>query len=439
MGNGTANQRLKMTAKLDTDMDRVLTKISVRLLPFLFVLYIISYLDRINLSFAALQMNQDLKFSDQSFGFGAGIFFLGYCIFGIPSNFVIQKFGPRRWIGLIMVLWGLVTVLMCVVHEPVGFYIMRFILGAAEAGFFPGMLLYLTFWFPRAQYGTAVARFMTAIPAAGLLGSALAAHTLSMNGFMGIAGWKGLFIATGAPAIILGFLVPLLIPDKPEQASWLDKDEKASLTTLLASEQNSTGETKESKLAALKTPRVWQFALIYFSLTISMYGFQLWLPQIIKSFVKNDIQVSLISAIPALFQALGMLLIARSSDKKNERRLHLVAACLLTFLSLTMAALAPLPWLKLVALCVAAAGIWGAVGPFWALPRNNLSIQAQAGGIAFINSVGNLGGFAGPYIIGLIKQISPDFNTSLLALALTSIVASLLAYAAKNELNSKTS
>jgi len=427
-----------MTAQLDLNVDKVLTKVSVRLLPFLFILYIISYLDRINLSFAALQMNQDLKFSDQSFGFGAGIFFLGYCIFGIPSNFVIQKFGPRRWIGLIMVLWGLVTVLMCAVKEPIGFYIMRFILGAAEAGFFPGMLLYLTYWFPRAEYGTAVARFMTAIPAAGLLGSALAAHTLSMNGYLGIAGWKWLFIVTGAPAVILGVLVPLLIPDKPEQAKWLDKDEKASLMALLASEQSSV-HVPESKLAALKTLRVWQFALIYFSLTISMYGFQLWLPQIIKGFVKNDVEVSLISAIPALFQALGMLLIARSSDKKNERRLHLVVACLLTFVSLTAAALLPVPWLKLVALCLAAAGIWGSVGPFWALTRNNLSISAQAGGIALINSVGNLGGFAGPYIIGLIKQISPDFNTSLLALALTSIIASVLAFAAKGQISSKTS
>ena len=414
-------------------------KISLRLLPFLFILYIISYLDRINLSFAALEMNNDLKFSAQDFGFGSGIFFLGYCLFGIPSNYVIEKIGPRRWIAGIMVLWGFITIGMCLVKDPMSFFIMRFVLGAAEAGFFPGMLLYLTYWFPKDLYGTAVARFMTAIPAAGLLGSVVAARALSMGGHMDIAGWKWLFIITGIPAIVLGALVPFLIPDNPLKANWLSETEKSEIKEALA--QEAGGATSDS--AKEKSPfiDVARFALIYFTLTVSMYGYQFWLPQIVRATTKaDDSVVSLLTAIPAIFQAGGMLLIAASSDKKGERRLHLVLATVITIAGLCLASLGGQPQiaayagvLTLSALSLAAFGIWGAVGPFWALTRGGLKKESQAAGIAFINSVGNLGGFAGPFLIGYIKQNTEGFGPSLLSLAAAAVFASLLAFTSKEK------
>lgn len=417
-------------------------KISLRLLPFLFILYIVSYLDRINLSFAALEMNNDLKFSAQDFGFGSGIFFFGYCLFGIPSNYVIQKIGPRRWIAGIMILWGFITIGMCLVKDPMSFFIMRFVLGAAEAGFFPGMLLYLTYWFPKDLYGTAVARFMTAIPAAGLLGSVVAARALSMGGHMDIAGWKWLFIITGVPAIVLGALVPFLIPDNPQKAAWLTEEEKTEIACALAQEavpENSEADTNKPEKSAFQD--IARYALIYFTLTVSMYGYQFWLPQIVRATTKaDDSLVSLLTAIPALFQAAGMLLIAASSDKKGERRLHLVLATLITIVGLTLASLGGLPQLAgvtavftLATLSLAAAGIWGAVGPFWALTRGGLKKESQAAGIAFINSVGNLGGFAGPFLIGFIKQNTEGFGPSLLSLAAAAVFASFLAYSSKEK------
>ena len=411
--------------------DKLIGRISLKLLPFLFLLYIISYLDRINLSFAALQMNQELQFSDQAFGLGAGIFFLGYCLFGIPSNFIIEKLGPRRWISIIMVVWGIVTVLMCQVKDPLSFALMRFLLGAAEAGFFPGMLLYLTYWFPRRHYGTAVARFMTAIPAAGLLGSAVAAYALSIHGFLNISGWKWLFIVTGGPAVLIGLLIPFLMPDRPRHAAWLKEEEVDLLERMLSAEaaQATPDQPAAKERNALLLPVVWLFALIYFTLTVSMYGFTFWLPQIIKAFEsqQSDVTTSLLAAIPALFQAAGMLLVAGSSDRRKERTFHLAFANLLTFLGLVLTGLAPQPVLKLAGLCLSAFGIWGAVGPFWALTRQTLSQNSQAAGLALINSVGNLGGFAGPYLIGLIKQHSQgNFTASLLTLASASVFATIL-------------
>ena len=425
-------------AELAPDLLVVLRKVSIRLLPFLLILYIVSYLDRINLSFAALDMNQELRFSDESFGFGAGIFFLSYCLFGIPSNLVIEKLGPRLWISTIMVIWGIITVSMCLVHDPMTFYILRFALGAAEAGFFPGMLLYLTYWFPAKVYGTAVARFMTAIPLAGLLGSLVAAKAMDMSGTLGLPGWKWLFLVTGAPAILLGLLVPLLIPNKPGEAKWLSKEEAACLEAALpqkkAPAEDSIGAAKVSPqiLSAFKSLAIWRFALLYFSLTIAMYGFQLWLPQIIKTFGSSNVETSLLSALPALFQALGMLLIAFSSDRLSERRFHVAAASTCTVLGLALTCLSSTPWIKLAGLCLGAFGIWGAVGPFWALARESLTIEAQGAGIAFINSVGNLGGFAGPYIVGLIKQYTHAFESSLEALGAAAIISAVLAVTSKN-------
>ena len=472
-------------------LTQTLRKVSLRLLPFLFILYIVSYLDRINLSFAALKMNADLGFSDSEYGFGAGIFFLGYCLFGIPSNHIVEKFGPRRWIALIMVLWGFITIALCLVRDPFTFALVRFILGAAEAGFFPGMLLYLTYWFPKREYGTAVARFMTAIPAAGLLGSLVAEKALGMEGLHGLAGWKWLFLITGAPAAVLGAVVPFLIPDRPEHAKFLSPQEKAALKEALSHEalshealsheapsqkaflqesrnqeperqdknqdkaqdknqdkaideaqdqkQDKAQDEKQNKAqsqtkagSALTSKVVWTYALIYFTLTVSMYGFQFWLPQVIKAFSaagQSDAITSRLTAIPAIFQGLGMLIIAASSDKKRERSFHLVVANALTAIGL-LSALYPDNGIKFGALSLAAFGIWGAVGPFWALCRESLPRHLQATGIALINSVGNLGGFAGPFLIGFIKEASKEngLETALATLASASLVSALIVY-----------
>jgi ACS family tartrate transporter-like MFS transporter len=447
-------------------LTQTLRKVSLRLLPFLFILYIVSYLDRINLSFAALKMNADLGFSDSEYGFGAGIFFLGYCLFGIPSNHIVEKFGPRRWIALIMVLWGFITIALCLVRDPFTFALVRFILGAAEAGFFPGMLLYLTYWFPKREYGTAVARFMTAIPAAGLLGSLVAEKALGMEGLHGLAGWKWLFLITGAPAVVLGAVVPFLIPDRPEHAKFLSPQEKTALQEALSREalsqeapsqkaflqesrnqeperqdqkQDKAQDEKQNKAqrqtkagSALTSKVVWTYALIYFTLTVSMYGFQFWLPQVIKAFSaagQSDAITSRLTAIPAIFQGLGMLIIAASSDKKRERSFHLVVANALTAIGL-LSALYPDNGIKFGALSLAAFGIWGAVGPFWALCRESLPRHLQATGIALINSVGNLGGFAGPFLIGFIKEASKEngLETALATLASASLVSALIVY-----------
>jgi ACS family tartrate transporter-like MFS transporter len=429
---------------LSTEEQKLLARVSWRLLPFLLVLYIVSYLDRINLSFAALEMNAQLKFSDQVFSLGAGIFFLGYCLFGIPSNVVIKRLGPRRWISTIMVAWGIVTVAMCLVKDALTFYILRLTLGATEAGFCPGMLLYLTFWFPPKQYGTAVARFMSAIPLAGLLGSFVAAKAFEINGLWGLEGWKWLFIVTGVPAIALGIAVLFLLPDRPHQARWLSDSQKSMLENLLASssdEKNSENkdEPQLSVVATLKNLVVWRFALLYFSTTVCMYGFQLWLPQIIKTFgsatnTSNSL-VAMLSAIPALMQALGMLVIAASSDRSGERRYHVVASSAITVLGLVAATYLP-DNLKLAGLSLAAFGIWGTVGPFWALTRASLSVPAQPTGLAFINSVGNLGGFVGPILIGLIKHLTGsyaggEFGSALLLLASTAVFTAFLAITTK--------
>lgn len=389
-------------------------------MPYLLILYVVAYLDRINISFAALQMNKELGFSDQMFGLGAGIFFVGYFLFGLPSNLVIERLGARRWIALIMVVWGLISVAMIFVKTVVVFYALRFFLGVAEAGFFPGMILYLTYWYPREHHGLAVARFMTAIPVAGVLGGLLCAQILPMKLFE-ISGWQWLFIFTGSPAVILGVSVFLFLPDGPAEASWLNENEKKWLALKIKPRKAPSAFVLDK---ALFSKVVWQLALIYFCLTLGMYGFQLWLPQIIQSFGRLSLsQVGLLSAVPAVFQALGMISIATNSDRTGERKKHVAAACFFASLSLVASGLTHDSNWALLGLSLTAFGIWGVVGPFWALPVHCLPPAALAGGIALINSLGNLGGFAGPYLIGLIKQQRPDFIWALAALAFSLAMA----------------
>ncbi len=393
------------------------------------LLYVVAYLDRINVSFAGLQMNRDLGFNDEIFGIGAGAFFIGYFLFGVPSNIMVEKLGARRWVSAIMIFWGMISTSMSLVHDVNWFYFMRFMLGVAEAGFFPGMILYLTYWFPKKDHGKAVARFMTAVPLAGVLGGVISSRVLLMSGFMGLPGWKWLFIITGIPAILLGVVVLFVLCDGPSKCNWLNEDERNWLLEKVA-EDRKKSKIPAPKLNIFANLRVWHLAFLYFCLALGMYGFQLWLPQIIQSFDKlDDSTTALLSAVPAVFQALGMIFIAGHSDKKQERRWHVACSAFMAAIGLMLCGICHNPVLSLICLCVTACGIWGTVGPFWAIPTSYLSPESAAAGIGLINSVGNLGGFAGPYIVGFIKTRSTDFVYSLGALAVSLVVAGILALA----------
>lgn len=426
---------------------KLLRKVTLRLLPFMFVLYIISYLDRINLSFAGAPMCADLHFDAETFGYGAGIFFFGYCLFGVPSNIAMQKIGARKWISSIMVVWGLISVFMAFVPNAPVFFAMRVLLGAAEAGFFPGMIFYLTKWYRKREHGMAVAKFMSAIPAAGILGGLISAKILAMPPLLQLPPWKWLFIITGSPAVLLGLIVLFYLPDGPEDARWLSDDERKLLASNLQTDNGNhqtkgdsdgpDGSKNESSsastqgaglIATLLNLRAWIFALLYFSLTLGMYGFQLWLPQIVGSISHGDAaQTALISAIPAAFQALGMIFIAGNSDRTGERRFHLAGAALIAVVGLVVASVVQNPFVAMAGLCLTAFGIWGTVGPFWALPTAVFAGSAAPAAIGLINSVGNLGGFVGPYIVGAVKEHSSGFAGSLLFMAGSLLCGAILA------------
>jgi MFS transporter, ACS family, tartrate transporter len=422
------------------DANAIVRKISIRLIPLLFLLYVLAYLDRINISFAGLEMNRQLGFSDQVFGLGAGIFFCGYFLFGVPSNLLVERLGARRWISMIMLAWGCISVAMAWAVTPAIFYGLRFALGVAEAGFFPGVILYLTYWFPSKERGLAVARFMSAIPVAGVLGALVSSMLLGMAGICGIAGWKWLFILTGLPSVFSGIIVWFCLCDRPEEASWLSNAERERLLDLLQQDRqaccasvapgDNAGTGSVGVMSAFKDPRVWFFACLYFCLTLSMYGFQLWLPQIISAFGHMDnSKIALLSIIPAVCQAGGMLVVAGSSDRSGERRLHMAASACLAAMGLFACAMVHDPVAALAALSVTAFGIWGTVGPFWSMPTAGLSKASAATGIALINSVGNLGGFAGPYIVGLIKGATANVGLALVVMGLALLSAALMAVA----------
>lgn len=410
-----------------------LPKVRRRLIPFLFLLYIVAYLDRINVSFAALQMNEDLGFSAAVYGFGAGIFFVSYVLFEVPSNLLLHRIGVRIWIARIMITWGIASSAMMFVQGTASFYTLRFILGAAEAGFFPGIILYLTRWFPAAERARAIALFMTATALAGVIGGPVSGLLLAMDGFGGLRGWQWLFLLEGLPAVILGFAVLAWLPDSPKEATWLDLAERDWLTARLDEEDaGKAGSAHATFGLALRSVKLWALAWLYFSIIITFYGVSFWLPQILQSLSgQSDLQVAFLSALPYIVAALGMVLVAKRSDQTG-RRAELVAfgACV-GILGFAAAALVTDPVASLVALSVAALGIWGTLGPFWAMPPAFLRGAAAAGGIAVINSVGNIGGFAGPYVVGAAREATGNFSAGLWVmagcLAVGVVIAMLLA------------
>lgn len=409
--------------------EATLGAVTRRLIPFFFVLYVVSFLDRVNVGFAALDMNRDLNLSSAVYGFGAGIFFLGYSLFEVPSNLILARTGARRWIARIMISWGLLAAGMMFVNGPVSFYILRFLLGIAEAGFFPGMIFYLSEWFPAEMRARAIARFMIAIPVSGIIGGPISGVLLGFDGWFGLHGWQWLFLLEGIPAVLLGVMVLYCLPEGPERASWLQAEQRDWLVQRLKAERVQREHHGYTVLKALSSRIVWQLGLLIFlSISFGQYALSLWLPQIISAFSGlSKIEIGLISAIPNLVTAVAMVLVASHSDRTGERCLHIAAGSAVAVLGFLGCAFSPSPALSLVFLSAASAGLLSSHGPVWPLPSKFLSGAAAAGGIALINSLANIGGFAGPYIVGLLNQATGDFRSSFLILALAPLGGAVLA------------
>ena len=404
-------------------------KVVWRLIPFLFLCYVLAYLDRVNVGFAKLQMLNDLKFSEAAYGLGAGIFFIGYFIFEVPSNLILHKTGARRWIARIMVTWGFLSASMMFVTSETMFYVLRFFLGAAEAGFFPGIILYLTFWFPSQQRGRIVALFMTAIAMSGVIGGPLSGWIMtSMAGVNGWAGWQWLFLLQGLPSVFVGVIVLLYLDDSIAQAKWLTAGEKAVLQANIVAEQKT--QTHMTIGQTFKNPQVLMLSGLYFFFIMGLYGVSFWLPQLIKNLgVKDIMTVGLLSAIPYGVAAVCMVLIGQSSDRHAERRWHLVVPALLGATGLVLSGVyGNQPVLGMLALTLGTAGILSVLPVFWTLPTAFLTGASAAAGIALINSIGNLAGFLSPYMVGLIKDATGNTTLALYMLAASMVFGAALTF-----------
>ena len=403
-------------------------KATVRLIPFLCLAYTINFLDRVNVGFAALHMNDALGFSPSVYGFGAGIFFLGYIVFEIPSNLALRRFGARIWIARIMISWGLVACAMALVHSETSFYVTRALLGIAEAGFFPGIILYLTFWFPSAERARIVALFMASVPLATVIGGPLSGALLQMHGFLGYAGWQWLFVIEGIPAIVLGGLALKILTDSPDQAHWLTNEEKSALSSTLEREAKETEAIGYASMRnALTRPRVLALGALYFLMVTGLYGIGFWMPQVISGFGLGSLAVGFLTAVPYLFAAIAMVLWGRHSDRTGERRWHIALPLFLAAASFAWSAYSGPLVPTMVALTLATLGFYAAFGPFWSLPTALLTGAGAAAGIALVNSLGNVAGFAGPYIVGLLKEATGSFSAALLFLAAALALGGLMA------------
>jgi D-galactonate transporter len=412
----------------DGYLSAAIAKATYRLIPFLCLAYTVNFLDRVNVGFAALHMNADLGFSPAVFGFGAGIFFLGYIVFEIPSNLALQRFGARIWIARIMISWGLIACAMALVRGETSFYVSRLLLGIAEAGFFPGIILYLTYWFPAGTRARIIALFMASVPLATVFGGPISGVLLQMHGFAGLAGWQWLFIIEGAPAVLLGVLALFVLTDKPDKAAWLSENERRALTETLASEAANTKAVGYADLRqALKRPRVLALGVLYFLMVTGLYGIGFWMPQVLATFGLDPLHVGFLTAIPYLFAVIAMVLWGRHSDKTGERRWHIALPLLLAACAFAWSAYSGPLLPTMIALSLATLGFYAAFGPFWSLPTALLTGTGAAAGIALVNSMGNAAGFTGPYIVGLLKQATGSFSAALLFLAAALALGGLMA------------
>ena len=407
-------------------------KMAWRVLPFLLLTYLVCIIDRLNVGLAALTMNADLGFTATIFGWGAGLFFIGYFIGEVPSNLILSRIGARIWFARIMITWGIMAVAMGFITGEASFFITRFLLGVAEAGFFPGVIYYLTLWFPAQYRGRIFGLFLIISPLNNTIAAPLGGLILKLfDGTMGYPGWRWLFIIEGLPSILLGFITLKAIIDRPSDAKWLTNVEKAYLKQTLDREAAARVETKHLNLwQTIANPKILMFAMVYTSLAIGIYGLSLWMPQLIKGMgVKDSLDIGLIMAVPYLIATICMVLWSRHSDKTGERTLHCAGGLGLAAVAMLCSAYAGIehPVLAMTAMTFVAIGMYGAQPTFWAMPTGYLTGVAAAGGIAFINSVGNLGGFIGPFAVGWLKDNAGGFQAGLTFLAACLLIGSIVA------------
>jgi ACS family tartrate transporter-like MFS transporter len=404
-------------------------KVAWRILPLAIVAYCIAYIDRSNVAFAALTMNKDLGLSAYLYGWGAGIFFFGYFIFEVPSNVILEKTGARIWIARIMLTWGIISAASALAVGPASFLTIRFLLGAAEAGFFPGMILYFTYWFPAAYRGRAIAALFFAQPIANALASMASGAILEMDGFLGVKGWQWVFILEALPAIVLAVVVWRVMTDRPALATWLEPDERAWLDGELQAERRSVeGRNKPSLMKALGDPRVLALSAIYLMSVTANYGITFFMPQIVKGMGLSNLMTGFVSAIPYIIGMIGLILWGWSSDRNNERRWHLIVASIVGCIGLVWAGWFGSSFWALLGMAMAVVGIYGSRASFWPMPSMFLTGTAAAGAIAFINATGNLGGYVGPFIVGWIKDSTNSFQMGLYFLAACSLMASVITF-----------
>ena len=413
------------------------SKVTVRLVPFLGVLYLINYLDRVNVGFAALTMNADLGLSTAAYGLGAGLFFIGYFFFEVPSNIILHRVGARVWIARIMVTWGLVASATAFVQGEISFYVVRVLLGVAEAGFFPGIILYLTYWFPRAQRAKIVALFFLAVPLSSVIGGPLSTLLIQHgNGVLGFdAGWRLMFFVEGVPAVLAGLLVLVLLPSRPRDAAWLTEQESSALEAQIAAEDAREVGREVPIRAALTNLRVIALSVVYFGIVFGLYVLAFFLPQVIKGFQQQFqmtfslVQIGLITAVPYAFASVAMVLWARHSDRTGERAGHVALPAFAGAVAIAAALYMNSPLLVMACITVCAIGVYAAIPVFWQLPNTFLTGAGAAAGIGLINSFGNLSGFLGPYLTGWLQDLTGSFRPGLWVVAGFMALAGLIAVA----------
>ena len=411
----------------EVDAKKLYRKISWRLIPYIFLLYILAYLDRVNVGFAATEFKRDLHLTDTIFGLGGAIYFLGQFCFDLPSNLLLGKIGPRIWIARIMITWGIIATCMTFVKGAHSFVILRFLLGVSEAGFFPGMILYLTYWYPSKQRAEAVAKFMTATSLAGVVGGFIAHYLMKLDGTAGLHGWQWLFLSEGVPTFFVGISVLWVLRDHPDDAPWLTDAEKKWLDTELEKDRQEGGASANHSLVeGLKHPMIWVLAAVFALEQVGVYTLNIWMPDMLNAFVGGaghgkpgsagaSSFVALLSTLPYLAAAACTVLVGWSSDRTGERRWHVAACFAVATLGFAWAAYAGSLLMVMLAMTVAAVGLWSMTGPFWAMPTRVLGGQAAAGGVAIITMIGSLGAFSGPYLTGFLRDSTHGFKAGLLA------------------------
>jgi sugar phosphate permease len=393
-------------------------KVAWRIVPFCILLFIVAFIDRINVGFAALEMNRALGIGSEAFGLGVGLFFIGYLLFEIPSNLILQRVGARVWISRIVISWGALSALHVFVSGPTSFYLLRFLLGLAEAGFAPGLLYYFTLWFPAQYRGTAMSRYLTASAIAVVIGAPLSTSLFHLSGLLGLAGWQWMFLIEGGLGVVLGLVTLAYLTDRPEDARWLNGAERRWLTEALAREPARHVPGAAAFRTALADPRVWVLTFMFFCFGLSSYGIIFWIPQIVKQLSGlSNTAVGFVTAVPWLAAAVVMTLVGQSSDRRAERHLHFAGSFLVGAIGLAGSVMVADPWAAMLFIGLGAVGIWSGLGVFWTMPPLLFTGPAAAGCLALINSIGNLGGFAGPYMMGFAKASTGSFSAGLLGLA----------------------